>query len=468
MIRLLLLTISLVSCLQTTWGSDREIVYIDSISVTGNKHTLPEIILREMSIREGDTILLEELSEKIIWSEQMIMNTGLFQRAQISYQSWKGETNEVQLLVTVEEMWFLYPIPVFELADRNFNVWWVDQNRSLDRTNYGIEFAHINLTGRKDKLRSSIKHGYTRRYALSYSLPYINKAQTLGAFAGVGYWRNREINYRTAESRQQFFRSEEEFVYERFTGEFGFTYRPKLQSYHNIEMSFTQKRISDDIALDLNPDYLLDGRHRIRYFTLRYDYFHENRDVAPYPWSGSFCYGSLIKEGLSVFGERSGLTLLTGYGKYLPWGERWSLGVEMRSKLSIIRSRQPYQDNRGLGFSNHTMRGWEYYIIDGMDMAMGQSSLRFRFAEYNFNFGKLMPIQQLRKMPIRLLLSLNNDIGYVNSPYARADNPHSNRLLWGGGVGLDIVLYYDKVIQIQYSYNDLLENGLFLHLSMNI
>ncbi|MBV6654077.1 MAG: hypothetical protein KI786_10000 [Mameliella sp.] len=84
MIRLLLLTISLVSCLQTTWGSDREIVYIDSISVTGNKHTLPEIILREMSIREGDTILLEELSEKIIWSEQMIMNTGLFQRAQIS------------------------------------------------------------------------------------------------------------------------------------------------------------------------------------------------------------------------------------------------------------------------------------------------------------------------------------------------------------------------------------------------
>jgi hypothetical protein len=103
-----------------------------------------------------------------------------------------------------------------------------------------------------------------------------------------------------------------------------------------------------------------------------------------------------------------------------------------------------------------------------MDMGMGRSSLRFRFAEYNFNFGKLMPIQQLRRMPIKLNLSLNNDLGYVNSPYARADNPHSNRLLWGGGIGLDIVLYYDKVIQIQYSINDLMEKGLFLHLSMNI
>ncbi len=134
----------------------------------------------------------------------MIMNTGLFNRAQISYQAWKGETNEVQLLVTVEEMWYLYPIPVFELADRNFNVWWVDQKRSLDRTNYGVDFAHINLTGRKDKLKGSVKYGYTRKYALSYSMPYLNKAQTLGAFAGVGYWRNREINYRTTDSRSSF------------------------------------------------------------------------------------------------------------------------------------------------------------------------------------------------------------------------------------------------------------------------
>ena len=47
-------------------------------------------------------------------------------------------------------------------------------------------------------------------------------------------------------------------------------------------------------------------------------------------------------------------------------------------------------------------------------------------------------------------------------------NALSNRLLWGGGIGLDIVLYYDKVIQIEYSFNDLMENGYFLHLNLNI
>ncbi|MCB0565677.1 MAG: hypothetical protein KDD01_15005, partial [Phaeodactylibacter sp.] len=63
---------------------------------------------------------------------------------------------------------------------------------------------------------------------------------------------------------------------------------------------------------------------------------------------------------------------------------------------------------------------------------------------------------------------LNNDLGYTNDPYTARLNPLSNRLLWGGGIGLDIVLYYDKVIQIEYSFNDLMENGLFLHLNLNI
>ncbi len=467
MIRLFLLLVGLPGCLSAR-STEAEQVYIDTISVTGNKHTLSEIILREMSINKGDTILLDQLSEEIRWSEQMIMNTGLFNRAQISYKGWKGETNEVHLLVTVEENWYLYPIPIFELADRNFNVWWVDQKRSLDRTNYGMDFAHINLTGRKDKLKASLKYGYTRKYALSYEFPYVNKAQTLGVSADIGYWRNKEVNYRTERSKQVFYRTEEGFIYERFSSGLGLTFRPQLRSFHNLNIGFSQLRVGDEVARDLNPHYLLEGRHRLRFFSLRYDYFRENRDVAPYPWSGSFCYGTLIKDGLGIFGERDGLTLLTGYGKYLPWGERWSLGLEMRTKLSLIRSRQPYRDNRGLGFGRHTLRGWEYYVIDGMDMGLAKSSLRFRFAEYNFNFGKMMPIGALRRMPVRLHLSLNNDLGYVNSPYAHVDNPHSNRLLWGGGIGLDIVLYYDKVIQIQYSVNDLLENGLFLHLSMNI
>lgn len=61
-------------------------------------------------------------------------------------------------------------------------------------------------------------------------------------------------------------------------------------------------------------------------------------------------------------------------------------------KLFIICFCQFYQDNWGLGFSGYIMRGWEYYVIDGMDMVMGKLSFCFCFVEYNFNFGKFMLI----------------------------------------------------------------------------
>ena len=158
-------------------------VYIDSISVQGNKKTKKSIILREMLVGEGDTTSLAELSALMDRSEELIMNTGLFNLAEISFKAWEGSTNKVHLLVSVEETWYLYPVPIFELADRNFNVWWVEQGRSLQRLNFGMEFAHLNFSGKKDRLKISAKYGYTRKYALSYSLPFFNKAQTLGLSA---------------------------------------------------------------------------------------------------------------------------------------------------------------------------------------------------------------------------------------------------------------------------------------------
>lgn len=49
-------------------------------------------------------------------------------------------------------------------------------------------------------------------------------------------------------------------------------------------------------------------------------------------------------------------------------------------------------------------------------------------------------------MFIKFNFLFNNDLGYVNSFYVCFDNLYSNCLLWGGGIGFDIVFYYDKVI----------------------
>ena len=38
-----------------------------------------------------------------------------------------------------------------------------------------------------------------------------------------------------------------------------------------------------------------------------------------------------------------------------------------------------------------------------------------------------------------------------------------NKFIFGTGIGLDFVTYYDKVLRLEYGINDMGETGLFIH-----
>lgn len=444
------------------------VVHVDKVTIEGNKKTRSEIIRRELLFAEGDTISLSRLEKVLERSEQLVLNTGLFNDASIVFKDWEGSTNRVHIGVKVEETWYLYPVPVFELADRNFNVWWVEQGASLQRVNFGLDFTHLNMSGRRDKLSIGVRYGYTRNYRINYSVPYINARQTLGFISEVSFSRNKEINYATEKDKQAFYRDDDNFIYQRLRAEAGLSVRPGLRTNHLFVGGFRQNLVDDIVPAELNPDFFLEGRKLQRYFSLTYRYTFENRDVVFYPWKGDYFAFALIKDGLGVFDDRNALTVRARYDRHLPFSRRLSLGMSLRGKLSIIRDRQPYNDNRALGFLGNNIRGFEYYIVDGLDLGLLKTSLHWQFLSTQFNFGKLMPIKAFRVMPLKLFLALNNDVGIANDPFAGAANRLSNRPLWGGGLGLNILLFYDKVIRIEYSLNDLGEHGLFLHLDMNI
>ncbi len=463
-----LLAAILFCCLATGLQAQEEHVIIHKISIAGNKKTKDKIILRELAFGPGDTLAVAELSDVLEQSEYMVMNTGLFTSVTITFKNWEGATGRVHLHIEVMEGWYIFPVPIFELADRNFNVWWVEQNRSLDRVNFGMEFSHTNFTGRMDRLKLEAQYGYTRKYSFGYSLPYINRSNTLGISTNVSFSRNREINYKTVDNRQEFFQDESGFQYERFKAETALTYRPGLRVFHNLIFRYHQNRISEEVAQDFNPDFFLDGRELQRFFSMIYIFTLDSRDIRPYPINGNYLRFILEKDGLGFFPDRNALTFRAQFDHYFPLSDRFSVGLNTGMKVSLIRRQQPFNDNRAIGFGPSYLHGYEYYVIDGLDMGYLKSNLRWELFNGQINFGKLMPLPAFRTMPLKLYFSVNNDFGYANDPFLKEVNFLNNRLLWGGGFGLDIVLYYDKVIQVEYSFNQLFENGLFLHLNMNI
>ena len=66
-------------------------------------------------------------------------------------------------------------------------------------------------------------------------------------------------------------------------------------------------------------------------------------------------------------------------------------------------------------------------------------------------------------MPYALYLKAQFDGGYVYADQYRANNPLSNSWLYGGGLGLDFVTYYDRVFRFEYSVNKLGKGGLYIH-----
>jgi surface antigen-like variable number repeat protein len=448
-------------------SAQSDYVIINSVQVEGNKHTKSRIILREMDFTIGDTIPLNILQNRLVINKNYIMNTGLFVFMDMNITKWDYDSNRIDLLLKMKEAWYIFPFPVFELADRNFNVWWKEQNRSLKRTNYGIRFVHLNTTGNRDPLKLQFHFGYTQKLELVYSFPSLNKKQTFGISGEFFYARNKEIAYKTIDDKLVFERREEEFPLQRFRSGFSFFYRPKIRSVFYGKLEYQKNTITDYVITELNPKYFLHGNTSQQLMYLRLEYAYENRDIKSYPMAGNFFSMVMDKEGLGIFNDQNGLYLTSTFGQYFSLGHKWSTEVILKTKVALIRQEQPYNNYWSLGYLNDYLNGYEYYVIDGLDYYYAKTAVRFQLFNNRLNWGEYMPISAFREMPVKVYVTLNNDFGYVNSTQFNEFNSLGNRPLWGGGIGLDFVLFYDKVIRIEYSMNHLLEKGLYLHYNLS-
>ncbi|MEM8583456.1 MAG: BamA/TamA family outer membrane protein [Bacteroidota bacterium] len=442
-------------------------IYVEIVNIIGHKKTRPGVIFREMPFGRGDRLAIADLPALVEEAQNNLMNTGLFTRADLKYADWESPGNRVTFELHIEETWYIYPVPVFELADRNFNVWWSEQGRSLDRVNFGLKFTHYNFSGRRDRLKLNFQYGYTREYSVGYRLPYLGKKQNLGLDVNWSFNRRREQNYATSNNTQLFYQDRDQFVYRRSDLRATLSYRKKLYTRHDFTMGWRHEQIADTIAQELNPNFFGFGRDRQDFLSLEYRFTSDRRDVRAYPWSGNYFAFRLNKAGLGILGQRSGLTFRGDYRRYMPVGEKFSFSTSVALKYSLIRSRQPFLDNQALGFGNNTLVGYQFYVIDGLDMLILRAGLRRELFNTEIRLPKLVFIDAFRRVPIRLMASAQVDQGWVNMPFRAETNALANNWLTGIAVGLDMVIYYNMAASFRYHRNHLGEGSFLLEFDSN-
>ncbi len=426
------------------------LVTISGVSIEGNYRTRMTIILREMALLPGDILPLHVLASRLEIDRRKIVNTNLFITVEMIALFQDADSTLVDVRVVVKERLYFVALPVFELADRNFNEWWYDRKHDLRRTTYGLFMSYKNLTGRADQLLLSANFGFVPKYEIAYSVPYIDKALKTGLKVGVSFTTNNSLAYRTWKDKLDFFNSEV-LNRERFFTFVNLTRRNKFYGFHSLDARWTHLQLSDTLAR-LNPAYLLNARTNQQYFQLTYTYTYDRRDNMQYPLQG-FIYGvQASKQGILPTDNVNQGYLYGYYSRFLPLSERWFFNSGLTGRVSVPK-RQPYPQRLGLGFRQDLVRGYELNVVEGQHYILWDNELKYKL----FSIQKTIPwipIRQLNTIPITAYLNSFADLGYVRNYFPELSNTTlGNRPLVGAGLGLDVVTFYNMVIRLNYTVN---------------
>jgi outer membrane protein assembly factor BamA len=439
---------------------------VGDISISGNKVTKKNIITRELPFNSGDTLNSKNVAAVALRSQQNIFNTQLFIYDSVRYVIDKN-SGTVNFNIKVKERWYIIPTPIFEIQDRNFNQWW--RTKDLFRINYGLALGWDNFTGHKDNLTLIFRRGYSEKYGVAYSLPYINKAQTIGISASYAYSRNNEVAYSTEDNILHFYRDYKNYMRYQHEAKIGVSIRNALYQRSTVELLYNQLHINDTIN-KLNPDFFGNKRIKVGYFSLQYRYTFDKRDNKPYPLKGWTLDLAIIKDGLNFIYDESlnYMYMILSVRKYTPLSKRFYIANQVKLRY-INTDYQPYYFNRGLGYNNDYIRGYEYFVMDGQNLALIKNSLKFKLIRQHIVEVKaLKRFQQFSTIPYSVYLTLNGDAGYVQDQFYGKKNSLSNSWQYGYGIGLDFVTYYDIVARFEYSFNKQMQHGFFISMSAGI
>jgi len=428
---------------------------IRNIVITGNKKTKTSIILREIPFRTGDKFQLQQLVLKFEGARRQLMNTALFHEVTVALKSFEGYN--VDILVDVKERWYVFPLPYFKMADRNLNQWLVQNKASLDRVNYGVKLMYNNITGYNDKLNLWLMSGYTKQASMSYDRLYFDKRMKWGMKAGLAVGKNREVNYNTINNKEVFLKDTNNFIRSFFKSNLELSYRRATKTRHRFGIGYTEERVHDTIT-ELNPCYFPSGHSSIRFPEIYYYMTYYDVDYIPYPLKGFEAMVNIDKKGFNHIINVWELNLKTGnYWEIFP---ETYFSVQTMGSLKLP-FKQSFFNTRLLGYGEMFMQGYEYYVVDGV----AGGFLKTTFSRQLFNFTIPVPRTKQKaasQIPFRIYGKIYGNTGYVYNPQP-GSNGLANRMLYSGGFGIDILTLYDVNIRLEWSFNQLGQNGIYLH-----
>jgi len=438
----------------------QDFVQISEIKIVGNTQTKAWIIQREMNIKAGDSLLLKDTAALLGYNVNQLLNLNLFNHV---YLQLEGTV----LIVNVLEQWYWLPIPTIEVADRNFNQWLLSKDPS--RLIYGLELKLKNLRGRNESFYGTFAVGYTKIADFKYVIPALRKHPNTGLILEAGWLANREVWYKTANNKVQFYDSDIRSAIVKKKLGITFSRRKGNQIYHNFYANFNQTKLKDNEVNEvLNPSMLGNGNAKLTNFGVGYNFILDKRDIRGQPLVGNY-YNTNISVNYVTPNTQYAIMPLLNYrsSHFRHLKGRWFTSTGFHLKASFP-PKQAYVLNRAIGYEYNVMRGYEYYVIDGNHSAVVKTNLKYAILlNKNLKFS-FIPVKNYKRANNTLFAVAFFDAGYAHNRYALASNTFANEPLYGYGIGAEWIVWFDRIVRLEFANNHINKPGVYLSFRMGI
>ncbi len=426
---------------------------VRKIIITGNNETKSHIILREVPFKAGDTILNSRVNYLSQLAKQNVYNIELFMSVEV-YDVRQGKY--IDFYIFVKERWYTLPLPYLELADRSFNVWVQKYNADLRRLSYGINFLRQNLTGHNDNLELMAAAGFNRQISLNYTTPYLKEGMKSRMKFGFSILGSKEIPFMTSDSNKLMYHQSRATIRRGWQASASFLIRRAIKKGEWLTVSMNNVNLFDSIAV-INPDFFHEGASRFTYPEIEYKLKYDDVDNIIYPLRGQKYQLILSKRGWGMQGDLNRWFTSAFANFYRPLGHNFFGTIRLRGQL-ILPFDQPYYNTKAIGYGNDYIRGFEFYVIDGVASFIARADLKKKL--FSFEVPTFLKSKDYSKIPFTFYGKVFSDAG---GAYNRRSSMLANKVHYGAGIGLDIVTLYDIAVSINFSLNSLGQRGIYLH-----
>ncbi|MFB1004236.1 MAG: BamA/TamA family outer membrane protein, partial [Bacteroidia bacterium] len=214
-----------------------------------------------------------------------------------------------------------------------------------------------------------------------------------------------------------------------------------------------------DTSVPIN-DYFINSQRFQRKYELYFKIEYNKRNNIYFPTKGK--YGS-VSFGANTWQNKNRQfngSIESRLQQFHELSHRWSSALSVYFQYNTNQN-APYSDRKLLGY-NEVVRGYEHYVIDGTFGWKTNAAIRYHLIN-NELILNIIPIENYKKLPVNIYAEGYIDGGYATSNNTRSSNQLNQQPIYSIGLGLNTLLYNDRLLRLEYSLNSLGKGGLFLH-----